>query len=346
MLTSALLLMQFVVSAKAGFVNFVDGTATVRRQQQVQVGTPVQTQSGSHVELLLSPGSFLRIGENSQVVFDSVDLSNIEVRLIAGSAIVESATVNKDFPIHVTSGGLKVSILTPGLYRFAADSAVVLNGKLRDDTSGATIKKGQQVASLAGTDHVEKVETAVADDLDAWSEQRDGDLSKANVLAYRDRSASYYNSFANYSTYGLYPLNAAWLYSGFLGGYTFLPFGSYTSFYGYSFVPITGFGFVPFIPAANRPFGNATANTYANQSPRPTAVGAGSNVALNGGSSGGFGANTGHAPIHAGGTSGMSSPGAETHAGGGGMIGGGAPSAGGAVARPAPAAASAGGRRP
>src|SRR5215831_16021505 len=142
MLTSVLLLMQFVVSAKAGFVNYVDGTATVRRQQQVQVGTPIQTQSGSHVELLLSPGSFLRIGENSQVVFDSVDLSNIELRIISGSAMIESATVNKDFPIHVTSGGVKASIVAAGLYRFSADSAVVLNGKLHDDNSGSVVKKG------------------------------------------------------------------------------------------------------------------------------------------------------------------------------------------------------------
>ena len=171
-------------------------------------------------------------------------------------------------------------------------------------------------------------------------------MSKANVLAYRDRSASYYNSFGNYASYGIYPLDAMWLYSGFLGGYTFLPFNGYTSFYGYSFVPLSGFGF-GFLPAVNRPFGNATANTYANQGPRPTSVGAGSNAALHGGSGGGFGPNSGHAPIHAGGTSGMPNPGATMHAGnvGGGMTGS-APSSGGAVARPAPAAASAGGRRP
>jgi len=204
-----------------------------------------------------------------------------------------------------------------------------LNGKLHDDNSGATIKKGQQVASLGGTDRVEKIEAATADDLDAWSEQRSGDLSKANVLAYRDRSATYYNSFANYSTYGLYPLNAAWLYSSFLGGYTFLPFEGYRSFYGYSFVPLTGFGFAPFLPAANRPFGNPTANTFANQGPRPTAVGAGSNAA-----SGAWGGNTGHAPIHAGGSSGAQTPGAVVHSSG--NMGGGTPSA--APARPAPAA--------
>src|SRR5262249_8774268 len=111
MITSVLLMMQFVVSAKAGFVNYVDGTATVRRQQQVQVGVPVETQSGSHVELLLSPGSLLRIGENSVVVMDSVDLSNIAIRVVSGSAIVESATLNKDYPIHVTTEALRVSIV-------------------------------------------------------------------------------------------------------------------------------------------------------------------------------------------------------------------------------------------
>jgi len=345
-------MMQFVVSAKAGLVNYVDGTTTVRRQQQVQVGAPIQTQANSHVELLLSPGSFLRIGENSQLILDSVDLSNIQVRVVSGSAIVESATLNKDFPIHVTSGGLKVSIVSPGLYRFSPESAAVLNGKLHDDNTGASVKKNQQVASLDGTDRVEKIEAATADDLDAWSDQRSGDLSKANALAYRDRSATYYNSFANYSTFGLYPLNAAWLYSSFLGGYTFLPFQGYRSFYGYSFVPLSGFGFEPFVPAANRPFGNPTRNTFVNQGPRPTAVGAGSNAASHGGSSGPWGGNTGHAPIRAGGNSGAQSPGAVMHSSGnmGGISGGGAPSGGAPTAspaaRPAPAAAGGGGRRP
>jgi hypothetical protein len=275
MITSVLLMMQLVVSAKAGFVNYVDGSANVRRQQQVQVGVPVQTQSGSHVELLLSPGSFLRIGENSVVVMDSVDLANIVVRVVSGTAIVDSATLNKDYPIHVTTGDVRVSIASPGVYRFSGGAAVVLNGKLRDDASGTTVKKGQQVTSLSGTAQIEKLESAVSDDLDAWSQERSADLAKANVLAYRDRSASFYNSYADYSTFGIYPLNAAWLYSPFLSGFTFLPFQGYRSYYGYSFVPITNFGFTPFVPAINRPFSRPTANTMANQPIRPVANTAG-----------------------------------------------------------------------
>src|SRR5215475_11495643 len=141
MITSVLLMMQFVVSAKAGLVNYVDGTANVRRQQQVQVGVPVETQSGSHVELLLSPGSFLRIGENSVVIMDSVDLANIVVRVVSGTAIVDSATLNKDYPVHVMTGDVRVLITSPGVYCFSGGSAVVLNGKLRDDASGTTVKK-------------------------------------------------------------------------------------------------------------------------------------------------------------------------------------------------------------
>jgi len=311
--------MQLVVSAKAGFVNVVDGTANVRRQQQVQVGVPIQTQAGSHVELLLSPGSFLRIGENSVAVLDSVNLSNIVIRVVSGSAIVESATLNKDFPIHVTSGNLRVSIVSPGLYRFSNESATVLNGKLRDDGSGATVKKGQEVSSLGGSNQVEKMESATADDLDAWSEERSADLAKANVLAYRDRSASFYNSYGDYSTYGIYPLNAAWLYSPFLSGFTFLPFEGYRSYYGYSFVPITGFGFVPFLPAANRSFGKATANSMGNQPIRPTSIASslanGGRVIRAGGSMIRIGSTGSSATTHAGGSSGTS--GGAVHSAGG-----------------------------
>src|SRR5215831_7640702 len=290
MITSVLLLMQFVVTAKAGFVNYVDGIANVHRQQQVQVGTPIETKVASHVELLLSPGSFLRVGENSKVVFDSVQLSNIDIRVLAGNAIVETASVNKDFPIHVTSGNRKMTILAAGLYHFSEDSAAVLSGKLRNEASGETLKKGQELASMGGTDRVEKLE-ASADDLDDWSQQRSGDVAKANVLAYRDRSPVFYNSYADYSTYGVFPLDAAWLYSPFLGGFTFLPFQSYRSFYGYNFTPITGFGFTPFLPAANRPFTSQTASAA---TARPVGgVTRGPNTYTN------WGGSNGHLPIHA-----------------------------------------------
>ena len=58
MLALAFVLMQFMISAKAGLVNYIDGQANVRLHEQVPVGTPIETGPRSHVELLLNPGSF------------------------------------------------------------------------------------------------------------------------------------------------------------------------------------------------------------------------------------------------------------------------------------------------
>src|SRR5437868_4945528 len=84
MLTAAFLIMQFIISAKAGLVNAVEGAANVRVQEQVPAGSPIQTSSTGRVEILLNPGSFLRLGENSLVVLDSVELTNIAVRVLSG----------------------------------------------------------------------------------------------------------------------------------------------------------------------------------------------------------------------------------------------------------------------
>src|SRR5437867_2944165 len=119
----AFFLMQFIISAKAGLVNYVDGQINVRLHEQVSVGTPIQTGPHSHVEMLLNPGSFLRLDENSTVVLDSVELTNIAVRLIEGAALIETADINKETPIRVTTGNLRVLIVSPGLYRFSDATA-------------------------------------------------------------------------------------------------------------------------------------------------------------------------------------------------------------------------------
>src|SRR5438874_9825656 len=97
----------FLVSTKAGLVNYVQGAATVKAATSVPAGKPIGTGPGGAVEILLNPGSYLRMGENSQVVLDKVDLSDISVRIIQGSAVLEANGVDKDLPIHVTSGKLK-----------------------------------------------------------------------------------------------------------------------------------------------------------------------------------------------------------------------------------------------
>src|SRR5207237_3989121 len=112
-------LMQYMISSIAVLFNYVDGQANVRVHEQIITGAPVETGPQSHVELLLNPGSFLRIGENSTVVFDSVELSRIAVRIVQGTALIEAGDIDKQIPIGVTSGPLQALIVSAGTYRFS-----------------------------------------------------------------------------------------------------------------------------------------------------------------------------------------------------------------------------------
>jgi hypothetical protein len=78
--------LQLIISAKAGLVNYVEGPSNVRLHEQVERGTTVETGSGGHVELLLNPGTFLRMDENSSVKFESIELSDIAIHVVSGTA--------------------------------------------------------------------------------------------------------------------------------------------------------------------------------------------------------------------------------------------------------------------
>jgi hypothetical protein len=245
MLGIALLLFQIMISAKAGLVNYVDGQANVHLHEQVAEGRPIETQAQGHVELLLTPGSFLRVGSDSKVVLDSVELNRVALRLIDGTALVEVAEIEKDAPITVTTGNLQTIIVSRGIYRFSGGTASVVDGKLRVPGAHTTLKKGHTIAST-DNGYVASTLAAPNDDLDRWSQGRSAALANANAMAYKDQSSgTYSSSLAYYPYWNVYSNHSSWLYSSLLGGFTFIPRGGYRSYYGYTFVPVSAFGSIP-----------------------------------------------------------------------------------------------------
>jgi hypothetical protein len=269
-----------MISAKAGLVNYVDGQSNVRVHQQVMAGESVETGPQSHAELLLNPGSFLRVDERSKVILDSVELARIGVHVVEGAALIEVADIGKETPIRVTTGNLRALIIAPGVYRLSDNTAAVLDGRLRLVDKSKTVKKGHQVTLLAGNYVVNSIDGIPNDGLDRWSRERSGDLARANAAAYHDQSAGNGYSFSGYglgaSGYGgsygyvpdlgmsypyseIYGIHPSWLYSPLLGGFTFIPVGGYRSYWGYSFMPAwafagrapSAFGFRPGYPGGS-----------------------------------------------------------------------------------------------
>src|SRR5258706_290507 len=80
-----------------GTVNYVEGQASVGNQPltstsvgstELQAGQILTTQKGK-VEVLLTPGVFLRVGENSSLRMDSPELANTAMTLQNGRAVLE-----------------------------------------------------------------------------------------------------------------------------------------------------------------------------------------------------------------------------------------------------------------
>jgi hypothetical protein len=231
-------LKRFMGGPKAGFVNAVVGEANVALHQKIETGKSVETGPSSHVELLLAPGAFLRLGENSSVVLEADTLKDTVVRIVSGDAVLECDVLDLQLSMRVVVGPRKVKIGSSGLYRFTSDTASVLDGALAidldDKGKGYRIGKGRQIK--AGVDKYEEssfIRTTEPDDLERWSARRSYDLSSANFMAqYGDARPNFFLFQARI------PNDAAWMFSPSLNGFTFIPRRRYDSYYKHTFVPL------------------------------------------------------------------------------------------------------------
>jgi hypothetical protein len=219
----AALLMQFVVSVKAGLVNHVQGNANVAEMEMARVNRPIRTGLDGYVEVLLRPGSFLRLGENSEVVIDDAELASVKLTVTRGPAVIEVVEISSDFPISVTTGELTTKIVSNGIYRFADGTATVIQGKLKTADSKLTYEKGWQVF-FKDNYRARKTGKIQVTSLDVYSQARSEEIARANF--------SLTSSLTGPSTYGVYDL---WLFSPQYGMYTFIPHGGFRSPYGHRY---------------------------------------------------------------------------------------------------------------
>lgn len=173
------------ISARPGRVNYFEGDAFLNQQRLTQsmLGKPflnpndtVSTFNGK-AEILLTPGVFLRIGENSEIRAAALSLIDIQIELRRGEAMVEVDQMTKDNSIRILLDGASALIKKPGLYRFTAAtqpaSVAVISGKLEVSDNGRNIGlgKGNEVL-LAQSPEKQHFDRKKEDDLYAWSNER------------------------------------------------------------------------------------------------------------------------------------------------------------------------------
>lgn len=252
---------KYVISAKAGGVNYVEGAVAIvpvkqsgrqlTTRDQVNVGDRVSTGQNSKAELLLNPGSYMRIGANTAIEFVSTDLANVEIKVDRGSAIFE-VYANDDFKVRIKTPNSSVYLIDSGVFRIdVAESGkatvAVFEGKAMLGDGNATIVKEGRKASLMGNNSsVSKFDEDKGDALDVWSKSRGKMLAKATAqLKNREMRNALMSSFLGrrwnaYNSFGL------WVYDYIFGGYRFLPFGWYwDSPYGYGYGPGIGWYHLP-----------------------------------------------------------------------------------------------------
>jgi len=242
---------QYVISARAGGVNYVHGTVNVSRKNStggllvsgdtLEIGDKVTTSADGRAEILLNPGSYLRLGGNSTFEFVTTSLDNLRLKLTSGSAIFEVFAA-EDFQVSVAtprsdlmltrSGVFRVDVQTDGGSRLS-----VIKGKAFVGANASTeVKAGRSVLLGDGRLEVARFRDDIQDEFTIWSKERAKEVNKLNAKLQRRQLRNILMNSYNargwniYDSFGLWVLDPVWR------RWCFLPFGSgWASPYGWSY---------------------------------------------------------------------------------------------------------------
>lgn len=217
---------------RPGSINYVEGIASTNTMTLtpgvagavLETGQTLTTQDGK-VEMLLTPGVFLRVGPHSAVKMVSPDLTNTAVQVDKGRAFVEVIDIHAQNNIRVDMGGATTKIEKSGLYDFDADRGQVrvFKGKAEATIGGKNIGLGNhhEVAVSGGANPKSQSfdEKTFEDDFYRWNSLRSGYLSEASVSAAR----AYVG--AGPGVYGPGWAGWGWYWDPWFGVFTFLPEG-------------------------------------------------------------------------------------------------------------------------
>jgi len=238
--------------ARPGSVNYVEGVASLDGEAlkadsagSVEMAKhQVLTTEAGKVEVLMTPGVFLRVGDNSSLKMLSPELADTIVQLDKGQAFVEVLDIRKENNIRVNQNDASAKLLNKGLYEFDADhnEIRVFKGKAEvyAGTQKITLTQERELtltgaAKLSSHDFDARQYT---DDLYRWSGLRSGYLSEASV----DAARTYVGVGPTWYGPGWY--GPGWYWDPWFMVYTFLPArGIFYSPFGWGFYsPIFVYG--------------------------------------------------------------------------------------------------------
>ncbi len=239
-LFAASLLAQDVVSVRAGFVHHVEGEVDIdgKRVEAVKpeklFSQPHRMKDGSvltardgRAEILLSPGVALRVANNSSIRLLAGALTDTQVELVNGSALLEVMGKVKENVVTLSYRDSRVVPRREGLYRLGGDipELMVYDGKADLTQAGQTRTLGRGRAVVLGNWKMSrKFDPRKGDVLVQWSIQR----SEQMALASRATTGSLLDQRRGWSS--------AWQWNPYYGMWSFIPgSGQYCGYFGYCF---------------------------------------------------------------------------------------------------------------
>jgi hypothetical protein len=236
--------------ALPGTLNYVEGQAAIGDvalnaksvgSVNLEAGQTVSTDAGK-AEVLLTPGVFFRLGDNSAATLVSPNLTNTEVSLNKGQAMVEVAEIYKDNVLRVQQNGTTTQLLKTGVYAFDANS-----GDVRVFNGEAMVQDGERQVRVKGGHELNvsnpaNLKTTKFDkgsfeqsDLYRFSNLRSEYLAEANVDAARV-----------YVSGGPGWFGQGWYWDPFFTAYTWIPGdGLFYSPFGWGFYSPLWVGYAP-----------------------------------------------------------------------------------------------------
>src|SRR5215472_3395853 len=187
-------------AGQPGSVNYVEGQVSINGQPvdtesigslALQPGQSLSTGNGK-AEILLTPGVLLRVDDASSIEMVSASLTNTEVKLDQGRAMVDVSEIHPQNNLRVTEDGVTTQLLKAGLFDFDA-----VQRQIRVFSGKAVVFDRERKVSIDGEHQVDlnredglKAEKFnkhwyQQSDLYRWSSLRSSYLAEANVDAAR-----------------------------------------------------------------------------------------------------------------------------------------------------------------
>ena len=185
---------QEVVSARAGMVHFTEGQVFLDDHQldrksgsfpSIKEGSTLRTERG-RAEVLLTPGAFARLDENSSLRMVSTELADTRLVFLSGSVILDLTEARSNDTISVTYKDSRARFPKKGVYRLDADTGVlqVYSGEAEVTYDGKQTKVDDSHLFFCWLGlETSKLGNGTEDEFYDWASDRNQVISDENQLA-------------------------------------------------------------------------------------------------------------------------------------------------------------------